>query len=164
MKRINQILIFMIVSLMALAVSVNAHQRSCINEGYDAEKPDGGVGDPDQECQAHGFDFGIAKFECGNETASEGINVDWTNCDLAAWTANPAVDGVLSKEGNCYQYFSGGAQGVVDDLTHDISHITLCGNEELPPPAERSVPEFGVVAAGLALAGAGVYIARKRRK
>jgi hypothetical protein len=97
----------------------------------------GGVGSPDKECQDHGFDFGIKKYECGNTTPENGshagdydISVIWNNCVSVNWTSNPGVGGVLSKEGCTTYNYSGGSSGIVTKICQDISHITFCGYNE----------------------------------
>ncbi|MEX1027937.1 MAG: helix-hairpin-helix domain-containing protein [Candidatus Paceibacterota bacterium] len=109
----------------------------------DEDSPNPGIGDPDQECQANGFDYGISKWEWDdNEEAyveeNDGdfplagytITVEG-DTDEADWTADPAVAGVVSKEALGSFVHSGGTEGTVTkDGQHDISHITFCGNDE----------------------------------
>ncbi len=92
----------------------------------------------DEECQDAGFDFGIAKYQCGQTTAEEGshyddytITVTWSACTSVDWTADPAVDGILEKAGfNPIEVHPGGTSGTIDKTyQQDISHITFCGNE-----------------------------------
>ena len=81
----------------------------------------------------------------------------------------PAVDGVLVKSATNTTVFAGGTSGTVygwteyklkkdnttQEITHDISHVTFCGNNE--------VPEFGVVAGAVALVGAlGIFLYRRK--
>jgi hypothetical protein len=127
------------------------------------------VGSVDSECIANGFDYGIAKYQCSETAAEEGshyddytIGVTWTqdnsDCTSVDWTASPAVDGVLSKEGTNTTVTSGGTSGTIDQIgDNSISHITFCGDEEF------EIPEFTTIGAGLALLGAGVYIWKKRK-
>jgi hypothetical protein len=103
------------------------------------------VGSPDNQCQANGFDYGIAKFECGSTVAENGsyapyydLSVSWNECKYVNWTADPAVDGVLVKAATNTDTQIGGESGVATNFSkHDISHITFCANE---PPV---IPEFG---------------------
>ena len=124
-----------------------------------------GVGSIDEECQKHGFDFGIVKFEWkegsyvkeDSEVSPWSVNV--TGDDSSAdWVANPAVAGVLHKESNDYYTWSGGTSGAVNEQEHGISHITFCGDDK-----GNEVPEFSTIAAlgVLGLAGAFVLIKRK---
>lgn len=60
------------------------------------------------ECQGAGFDFGIEKFECNNNSPelnnlNYSINVEWAldgenECSGISWNSSPDVAGVLSKE------------------------------------------------------------------
>ena len=130
------------------------------------------VGSIDTECAAHGFDFGVAKWEYdGGWFRAEGDTSPWTTSvtgtlQEADWTADPAVDGVLVKAATFYEVYAGGTSGTVYGIeevkpqavvVHDISHVTLCANEE-------EIPEFGVIAASIAFVGAvaGFLILRKR--
>ncbi|OIO61975.1 hypothetical protein COT48_03635 [Candidatus Woesearchaeota archaeon CG08_land_8_20_14_0_20_47_9] len=121
------------------------------------------VGSIDSECQAHGFGVGIAKWEwTGSSYALEDSKPGYTtgvtgDNDEAYWTADPAVDGVLSKEGLDYQVLPGGTSGTVTAGDHQISHITFCGIGE-------PIPEFSAVSAGLAVAGTGVAFWFLRRR
>ena len=112
--------------------------KHCMIENSGGESR--GVGSPDTECQNNGFDFGIAKYQCSSETAEPGsaydnytITVNWTgsgdDCSSVDWTSDPAVDGVLSKEGGDTFVKPGGTSGTINQGTHGISHITFCGNE-----------------------------------
>ena len=132
------------------------------------------VGNPDTECANNVFNFGIVKYECpsGIENGSMGgsydINVSWNACTSANWTADPAVGGVLVKAATLYEVYIGGTSGVVygiDDvnnqgkpITHDISHITFCGNET------PVVPEFGMIIGIVTILGALVAFMIIRRK
>ncbi|MBN2422151.1 hypothetical protein JXB41_02900 [Candidatus Woesearchaeota archaeon] len=132
-----------------------------------------GVGSPDEECRQHGFDYGIAKWDWVEEAyvlSAEGVRPGYTvsisgDAASATWKCNPGAAGALSKEGTYTYVHSGGTSGTVtpslapDGKTHDISHITLCGNEN-----DGQVPEFTTIGAGLALLGAGAIICRKRKK
>src|SRR3989344_287971 len=113
------------------------------------DKP--GTGSIDNECQAYGFDFGIAKWEWDDEKGEyvleDGYNEDYEtsvtgDASEADWTSDPVADGVLSKEGQDYQNLPGGTDGTVVKGGHDISHITLCGNEGEPEP--EPICEIGV--------------------
>ena len=139
---------------------------SCEDLGYNATQQ-GGVGSMDDECQAHGFQFGIAKwewnetseqFELESEKAGYSTNV-WGDADEAYWTSTPGVAGVLSKEATCYQYLPGGYEGTVEKLHYGISHLTLCGNDE--PNGE--VPEFGLIGGLLVVAGAAGFLVFRRK-
>ena len=132
-----------------------------------ADSPNG-VGSPDVECQAHGFDYGIAKYEYvnGGYTLDEGIFHNYAiaisvNSDARSiiWKAEPAVAGVLLKTmTDHYVVGVGGTRGVTDmDIKNDISHVTFCGDEP------TDVPEFGVVAAAGILAIAGLFIYQRRK-
>lgn len=115
-----------------------------------------------EECQDSGFDYGIAKYQCGSTTPSEGdgstTTLSWNNCVSVDWTADPAVDGIISKEGTIRFVYPGGTSGTITKVDqHDISHITFCGN------TNGEIPEFTAVTAGIALLGAlGVFLLKKR--
>jgi hypothetical protein len=128
------------------------------------------VGSPDQECMANGFDFGIAKFEWSGTAYVIADNITGYaltasgNATNASWTSSPAIAGVVMKSGLNVAVFPGGLSGDVyglpKDGTHpqvqDISHFTLCGNN-------NAIPEFGTVAALVALAGAvSAFVIMKR--
>jgi len=155
---------------IVLMSSVLAKQPSCEEQGYDRTM-DGGIGSPDNECIVAGFDFGVAKWEwedgkyvLSDEGERDGYVTNVAGSDSsAAWTSTPGVDGVLSKEGQCYQDLSGGTGGMVEKINYGISHITLCGNGDVPPP-DHKVPEFTTIGAGIALVGAGLFIARRKSK
>jgi|GEM_PF-1826235 len=132
-----------------------------------------GVGNPDNECQNNGFDYGIAKYECGDsnveELGSKGedytLSVAWRyndekECAWADWTANPAVDGVLLKAGKADTVaLNGGLSGTVEKQRYAISHITFCGNYNDP-----TVPEFGTVIGMVTALGAlGVFFLVRRK-
>lgn len=134
-----------------------------------------GVGDPDNECQDNGFDFGIAKFECDDDewdiSNDEGfppegytVDADGEDCSEVDWTSDPAADGVIEKAGQDVFIHPGGTEGTVKQSgDHEISHITLCGNEENGCEEDcHEIPEFTAIGASLALAGAGLYVYRKR--
>jgi hypothetical protein len=130
------------------------------------------IGSIDTECQANGFDYGIAKFEASNGgyVLSEGISGDFdievTGDSMhASWTSVPAVDGVLMKSGTETTVLTGGESGDVYGLettnakgkpiVQEISHITFCGY--VP------VPEFSTMAAGVAMTFAigGYFLLRR---
>jgi len=124
------------------------------------------VGSPDEECQANGFDFGIAKWEYGDGVYSlsdDGEFPGYTtnvigNNNQANWTSDPAAAGILTKEAGDTFVHPGGMSGIVNyHGSHAISHLTLCGNFE-------EIPEFTTIGATLVLAGAGLYIYRKKRQ
>ena len=155
MKRISQVLVLMIVAVMAMSfVFAN------------------GIGDPDQECQDNGFDFGIAKFGCegGGWSISDDegfppdgyvVDADGKDCSEVDWESNPAADGVIEKAGQDVFIHPGGTSGTIEQSGgHEISHITLCGNNG----NNHEIPEFTTIGAGLVLAGAGAYMYRKRSR
>ncbi|HJX50214.1 MAG TPA: DUF4215 domain-containing protein, partial [Candidatus Nanoarchaeia archaeon] len=116
--------------------------NDCKNKGKNDNKKDcgKGIGSPDKECRCNGFDFGIVKYECGggiekgSKTDNYDITLKWNKCNSASWTANPAIDGVLSKEATIIYTHDGGITGTIEKtLKYDISHITFCGNE-IPEP------------------------------
>lgn len=126
-----------------------------------------GVGPPDEECFANGFDFGIAKYGCGTadgwKLSDGGERAGYTTsatgtCLLVDWTSDPAAEGVLSKEGTTTFVNAGGTSGTVTSFGKEISHITLCGGKGVD-----EIPEFTGLGASLALAGAGLYIYRRKR-
>jgi len=122
-----------------------------------------GVENPDKECGDHGFDFGIAKYECdgGNWALSDdGERAGYTtsatgdSCTSVDWTSNPAADNVLEKAEQDYFTHPGGTSGTdTKSGQHDISHITLCGYDE-----GGEIPEFSVLAAVAVLGIAGIII------
>ncbi|MBN1502119.1 hypothetical protein JW930_01125 [Candidatus Woesearchaeota archaeon] len=185
----KKILLFIIISVFAVS-SVMATAPTCESYGYDRTK-EGAVGSPDEECQEAGFDFGIVKWECDGGTYSmseEGVRSGYSvsisgDCSSATWTSTPGADGVLSKEGNCYQDLAGGTSGTVTKLHYDISHITLCGNEPqctttttsttttYPSTTTTSttttteaIPEFTAITAGFTALGFVAYSLFKRKK
>ena len=158
----RKMIVLVLVAIMALNM-VYAQAPDCLALGYDAQK-DEGVGDIDNECQEHGFDFGIAKwnYDGGFILAEEHEDYDTLvtgDSSSAHWESVPAADGILSKEGVCYEYYDGGSSGDVNQMEYGISHITFCGNEDGDTP----VPEFTAIGAGLALLGAGAYFVSRKR-
>jgi len=108
------------------------------------------VGGIDTECQANGFDFGIAKWEWDDDEYehAEGDVSPYTTSvtgddEEADWTASPAVDGVLVKRGGDTSVESGGTAGTVYENDHAISHITFCGNEQEDPVCGNDIQEEG---------------------
>jgi len=123
----------------------------------------------DKECQAYGYDFGISKWEWNGQdlievaTLSEYSIQALGNNNQVSWTASPGVAGVLSDEVCYYQVLLGGTEGIINDKYDDgfsIQHVTFCGDFE-----DEEIPEFGTIAAGLALIGAiaGFVIMRERK-
>jgi hypothetical protein len=156
--------LIMLAMMAVLTMSlVHAQAPDCLALGYDAQK-DGEVGDIDNECQDHGFDFGIAKwnYDGGFILSEEHDDYDTLvtgDSSSAHWESVPDADGVLSKEGVCYQYLPGGSSGDVDNIEYGISHVTLCGNED----GDNEIPEFTAIGAGIALLGAGAYFVSRKR-
>ena len=114
----------------------------------------------DTECQDNGFDFGIAKYQCGDTVAEQGskfgdynITVEWTNCTSVSWTSNPELNWALSKEGN-ERYI--GTNPISKDGQNDISHLTFCDKD-------NQVPEFTVIGATIVLLGCGAFIYKKNK-
>lgn len=155
----NTIMLAMLVSVLVIA-----------SIGSVIAPPNGnGVGSPDTECQNHGFDFGIAKYQCNSIVPEEGsafdsynITVEWfgelEDCSSVDWTADPAVDGILSKEGQDYVVYYDGTSGTIEKGDHGISHVTFCG--DLPPV----VPEFGATVGILTALGAvGTFFLVRRK-
>ena len=101
-----------------------------------------GIGSPDKECKCHGFDFGVAKWECNgiwslDKEIYSGTSVTG-NCDNAFWDVGSSnADGIVVKAGNIkhggYYYSEEGATGTIN-LPKDISHITFCGYNETQEP------------------------------
>jgi len=125
-----------------------------------------GIGSPDVECTGLGFDFGVAKWECGagGWSLSEGdANTIVTgSCDVADWDVDSTnATGIVVKAGNIehggVHYAIWGTSGTVDE-EKDLSHITFCGDEEY-------IPEFGLLTglAAFGAAGAGYLFIRKKR-
>jgi hypothetical protein len=127
-----------------------------------AEAPQG-VGNPNQECEANGFDFGITKYEWENDWVEEidgdfprvGYTISATgSAQSVAWTATPAVAGIVAFAANVTDVFPGGTNGTIDAWVpvgesgnfHDISHVTLCGNNPEQGPTTGTIvvkKEFG---------------------
>ena len=115
---------------------------------------------------------------------------DGEDCSEVDWTSNPDAAGVLELNNQGFVNHPGFASAGSIENKHGINSIIICGdplcgngivegNEPCDdgndvdddacsnlcePNQGNNVPEFGVVAAGLALAGAGAYIAKKRKK
>lgn len=94
-----------------------------------------GVGSIDDECQAKGFDYGVAKWEWSGNSyelsgSANGTNVTGDN-NLANWTADPSVAGVIRKAGTTSTVFSGGNSGTIAAESYGISHLTFCQNREV---------------------------------
>lgn len=90
-----------------------------------------GVGSIDTECQAKGFDYGVAKWQWNGTSyqpdgSSNGTNVTGTS-KLANWTSIQKIDGVIRKVGTSSTVFSGGFSGSISS-SQDISHLTFCKN------------------------------------
>lgn len=141
-----------------------------------------GVGDVDCECFEHGYDFGIAKFECGKsydiDTTVKGYDLTVEgDCQSADWTSDPDVDGVLVKAGTLYEVYSGGSSGTVASIKevkkhntvyHDISHLTFCGKGSNGGgdggDDDNEVPVFPGITIGFAVVGAGLGITMLRKQ
>lgn len=117
-----------------------------------------GVGNPDTECTANGFDYGIAKWEWTEEgwilelDATFPIDEYTTSVrgseTSANWTAGPVVAGVLAKASDAIQKYSGGLSGTINKVDKDLSHITFCGNNgDVPTTGTitviKDVEEYG---------------------
>lgn len=94
-----------------------------------------GIGSIDDECQANGFDYGVAKWEWQDNSyqssgEANGTNVTGDN-NTAYWTADPAVAGVIRKAGSTSTVFPGGNSGTISADQYGISHLTFCQNEEV---------------------------------
>ncbi|MEM4710895.1 MAG: hypothetical protein QXL18_03045 [Candidatus Woesearchaeota archaeon] len=124
------------------------------------------VGSIDYECQQNGFDYGIAKYEYNNgyyfDEGSDVVNITGNSTHIH-WDSSVYVSGVLVKSAQTTSVFSGGYSGDAQSMSYnnngklqDISHVTFCGNE-------NEIPEFGVIAAGLALIGAIAIFAIRRK-
>lgn len=98
-----------------------------------------------KRCEDYGYDFEIAKFEWDGKWRLEseprdGYSVSATgNAASVNWTSNPAVKGVIAKAATVSELFSGGTSGEISKNQvgtgkHDLSHISLCGNEEVEEP------------------------------
>ena len=147
------------------------------------------VGSISDECQAHGFDSGVAKWSCGDSgfTLEESNYISYTtdvvgDCQGADWTSVPGADGLVVKAGTDSQVFPGGVSGTVEawsqcqnaeckkNVTRDISHVTFCRNsdggscrgQECDPG--QGVPEFSTLTLGVAVLAAtmGLVYLRKR--
>ena len=129
---------------------------SMVPTGY-AVVANPGIGNPDQECRANGFDYGIAKWEWtgnsysldGNEKSGYTTSVTGT-ASVANWTSDPAVAGIVVFGGTDTNVFPGGTEGTVNNSNlwtpsqqnAGISHITFCGNEvEVEPQPVRPILE-----------------------
>lgn len=124
---------------------------------------------PSYECSAYcgSMSYPVAKYDWDDSSMSYLLDNDFEDSGYAVdvsgdtssadWTADPAVDCVIHKEATDYFTYDGGASGTINKVEHDISHITFCADE-------NEVPEFGVIAAGIAIAGAiiGMLIIRRR--
>ena len=113
-------------------------------------------------CQAKGFDFGIARWEYKKNDGGWQVKVgDGTttsvtgNEESASWTSNPDADGVLTNGSNdIFAADDSATKGV--DHNGNINNVTFCGyNDE--------VPEFGVIAATVAIAGSMVGLVALRK-
>ncbi len=87
--------------------------------------------DINSECNDHGFDAGIAKWEWNEDAyiadgSANGTNVIGDN-EEAYWVSASSVGGVLRKSGQTYEIYSGGIGGTVTAGTYSISHLTFCG-------------------------------------
>src|SRR3989344_5519341 len=89
-----------------------------------------------ETCQAEGFDSGVATWQWNNgdpgqyfpESGTNGTSVSGTSA-LAAWTADPAVDGVIRQSGSSTDVFLGGSQGVIQQGVQPIDSIVFCNND-----------------------------------
>ncbi len=140
----------------------------------------GQVGSPNTECQDNGFDYGIAKYQCGSTSPEEGdgtgLSVTWNavmfndeevQCGSADWTSTYEIAGVLVKSATNTDVWPGGMSGTVEGwettnpqdqpILHSISHITFCGDE-------HQVPEFSTLTFGAAIIGAGLALVFLRKR
>lgn len=140
----------------------------------------------DSDCTENGFDFGIAKYTPTDDwdwadgmESAYALTVDEINTGEFDWTAIPGVAGVYVKAGSKNETTAGGTSGTVYCINytnpgeqlncHDISHITFCGNEDLPPPPcidcepPNGVPEFSLITLVIAVIGAGLGLAVLRK-
>ncbi|MEA1924549.1 MAG: hypothetical protein U9M95_01640 [Candidatus Altiarchaeota archaeon] len=122
-----------------------------------------GIGSIDEECRNAGFSYGIAKYQCANTAPDEGdgstLTVTWNQCISVDWTANPAVAGVLSKEGNPTYVWGGGTSGTITkNGEQDISHITFCGEYSEAP----EYSSLAILLAALLTAPAIAYLIAKK--
>jgi len=73
------------------------------------------------------------------------------------WSSDTYIDGVVYKSGTRTYLVDGGYNGTIPKttLSNDVSFVVFCKNE--------SVPEFGVIGAVVAIAGAmGLYLFRRK--
>jgi len=123
-----------------------------------------GVGNPDQECRNHGFDFGVVKWEPLDTApgwAPEGGDPKGTSVNgttsAATWDVGTSnATGIVVKAGQDYFIYYGTGSTIYQGQ-HAFSHITFCGDENV-------IPEFTVIGTALAavLAGAFLFILKRR--
>lgn len=124
----------------------------------------------DEVCQTYGYDFGIAQWEWSTsqegyvlveEPVTAGTSVTGDS-SVATWTSEISVAGVLTNEICTFQVTLGGTSGSVEryDPLYNIQEVYFCGDY-----SDEEVPEFGTIAASIALIGAvaGFIIMRKRK-
>ena len=151
MKNLNSLMVFFLVAVMALASSVSATPASgCVDADFGPSVgPNIWVGSYAQDSKdklvddCDGSSTNLKEAVCQDDkTHPENIK-----CDDYGAVCVTVGDKTVGDYCGC-------PEGSVFDDEEEF-----CVPKEIP-----STPEFGVIAAGLALAGAGGYISYKRRK
>lgn len=125
----------------------------------------------DEECQAFGYDYGIAKWTWNTDSfnktqGSDGVIVEGTQSQIT-WVSANEVAGVITHEECFNQVTAGGLRGLVDvhDDAYGIQHVTFCAdNSDDTSQTDGDVPEFGTITAILILIIAGLYITKRSKK
>ena len=89
----------------------------------------------DSICRQNGFDYGVGRWGWRPNLATytvdfgpNGTAVAGTDAS-AAWTASPAVNGVVAEAANGdTKVYAGGTAGTVNAPIRKISHLTFCNN------------------------------------
>ena len=109
------------------------------NRGKDSSKSNRGIGSPDTECRAFGFDYGIAKWQAkGNgftpEGDAHGTYVSGKASHLEWDVGASGADGIIIKAGRDVHYKIIGTSGTVKQDRPETSHVTFCGYDEPTTP------------------------------
>jgi hypothetical protein len=115
----------------------------------------------DDACSSRGFEYTLSSWVWDEKytlvDGYEGVSVVGSARKFN-WTSDIYIDGVVYKSGSRTYLSDGGFNGSVPktSLSNDVSFVVFCSHENF------TVPEFGIVGAGLCIAIGCMVLFRKR--